>query len=290
MACSGAAATVSGAQCRADPPSHRHPLRTRRCDPVTSSDYRQKIDAWRAARNRRLSSESGWLALVDRFPLVEGTNELPIGIVTLDGGVVRLQVPQGVAVTKLGRPVERMELRSDAQSNPDVLEYEARLYELVQHGGSYAVRVRDPNAPALRDFTGIDFFPIDDTWHTLARFEPYDPQRTIELVYDEVTVARPCPGAVAFEVDGRSFRLDPIVEDGKRLLLMFGDETNRQSTYGGGRFLYAELPRGSEVELDFNLAFNPPCAFTPYVACPLVPSQNQLPLRIEAGERRFGGS
>jgi uncharacterized protein (DUF1684 family) len=69
------------------------------------------------------------------------------------------------------------------------------------------------------------------------------------------------------------------------LYLLFWDQTGRDTTYGAGRFLYAPLPEGDHVLLDFNQAFSPPCAFTPYSACPLAPAQNRLAVRVEAGEK-----
>jgi len=101
----------------------------------------------------------------------------------------------------------------------------------------------------------------------------------------------PCPGAAVFERDGKTFRLEPILEEGSdELFFIFGDQTNRQETYGGGRFLYAaKAGADGTVVLDFNRAYNPPCVFTPYATCPLPPPQNKLALRIEAGEKKFTG-
>jgi uncharacterized protein (DUF1684 family) len=90
-----------------------------------------------------------------------------------------------------------------------------------------------------------------------------------------------------FERDGVEHRLDPVLEsDGQRLFVLFADPSNRDQSYGAGRFLYASLPENDHVILDFNRAFSPPCAFTPYAVCPLPPPQNRLSLRVEAGEKR----
>ena len=75
-------------------------------------------------------------------------------------------------------------------------------------------------------------------------------------------------------------------EDRRRLWLLFGDTTNKAETYAAGRFLYAPLPEQGHVILDFNRAFNPPCAFTPFASCPLPPPANRLPFAVTAGERR----
>jgi uncharacterized protein (DUF1684 family) len=96
---------------------------------------------------------------------------------------------------------------------------------------------------------------------------------------------------VAFEIDGHTHRVMPLVErESDRLYLLFTDPTNRDETYGGGRFLYSPMPEGGVVTLDFNQAFNPPCALTPYATCPLPPAENHLSVRIEAGEKRPRGT
>jgi hypothetical protein len=99
------------------------------------------------------------------------------------------------------------------------------------------------------------------------------------------TVQLPSPGYVVFTLDGRELRLEPVIED-KELFFIFRDQTAGKETYPSGRFLYTHLPRDGKVELDFNKAENPPCAFTPYATCPLPPKQNVLAVRIEAGELR----
>jgi len=101
----------------------------------------------------------------------------------------------------------------------------------------------------------------------------------------------PCPGAAVFERGGKTYRLEPILEKGSdELFFIFGDQTNRLETYGGGRFLYTpKAGADGTVVLDFNRAYNPPCVFTPYATCPLPPPRNKLALRVEAGEKKFSG-
>ena len=94
------------------------------------------------------------------------------------------------------------------------------------------------------------------------------------------------PGYAVFTLNDRQLRLDPVLEEAgaDQLFFIFRDATAPKETYGGGRFLYSDLPRDGQVVLDFNKAYSPPCAFTDFATCPLPPKQNQLPLRIEAGE------
>jgi uncharacterized protein (DUF1684 family) len=97
------------------------------------------------------------------------------------------------------------------------------------------------------------------------------------------------PGTAVFTVEGQEYRLTPVLEEGSSILFfVFGDQTNRTETYGAGRFLYAALPEDGFAVLDFNRAYNPPCAFSPFATCPLPPKQNRLALKVEAGEKRVG--
>jgi uncharacterized protein len=123
-------------------------------------------------------------------------------------------------------------------------------------------------------------------WH----FEPYVPERRISIVnilgtQEDMT----SPGAIVFQRDGSTWRLDAILETpGDRdLFVMFSDATSGKQTYGAGRFLYVGLPHADRIEVDFNEAFNPPCAFTDFATCPLPPQQNQLALAIDAGELKY---
>jgi len=102
-----------------------------------------------------------------------------------------------------------------------------------------------------------------------------------------MTDEEPSPGYAEFTVKGKTLRLDPVIEDGE-LFFMFKDATSGKTTYPAGRFFYAAIPKGPEVELDFNKAHNPPCAFTAFATCPLPPKQNVLAVAIEAGEKNYG--
>jgi uncharacterized protein (DUF1684 family) len=99
------------------------------------------------------------------------------------------------------------------------------------------------------------------------------------------------PGIVKFTVDGKEYTLEPVIEDPSdpSLWFIFKDQTSAKETYGAGRFLYAPMPENGKTVIDFNRAYNPPCALTPYATCPLPPKQNWLPVRVEAGEKAYAG-
>jgi uncharacterized protein (DUF1684 family) len=257
---------------------------------VDAAEHARAIEMWRELREHRLRSPTGWLTLVDRILLEEGENALPIGTITLRGGVAELWA--GAGVTLRGVPVTGTRvLRADDLGAADSLLFEGRTYELLRRGDAFALRVKDPRAPALVGFAGLAHFPIDPRWRILARWERHDPPKVTVHQFDIGTGwPRQVPGVARFVVDGQELSLEPVLdEDGRRLLFVFGDRTNRAETYPGGRFLYAERPIGDEVVLDFNLAFNPPCVFTPFASCPLTPPHNQLPVAVTAGEKRYDG-
>ena len=162
---------------------------------------------------------------------------------------------------------------------------------VIRRSKGFAVRLRDLNAPTRREFSGIDYYPVDPGWRIEASFVPYQPPRPIEIPNILGTIdTMLCPGALEFERDGRRCRLEPVQEDPEsgELFLIFKDGTSGDGTYPPGRFLYADPPVDGRVILDFNRAYNPPCAFTPFATCPLPPPGNELPLAVEAGEKMYG--
>jgi hypothetical protein len=187
-----------------------------------------------------------------------------------------------------GRPVTTMTLRSDAEGEPTVVKHGSVSFYLIKRGERLGVRIKDSRNPALLAFHGIDSYPIDLKWRFDARFDASPAGKTISVpnILGSVEQEK-SPGAVVFELEGKELRIGAVTESGTEdLFLIFGDQTNGVETYGGGRFLYAAPPdKNGRVVLDFNKAYNPPCVFTPYATCPLPPTQNRLPIRIEAGEK-----
>lgn len=269
--------------------------------------YRREIEKWQAGRASELTSPNGWLTLVGLFWLKEGENRFggnasneitlpqnkvaPVaGSLWLEDGAVRLEARKGVEITHEGEPVERAVLQSDADAQPTVLNIGSISFHTIKRGERIGLRVRDKDNPARVNFAGLDFYAVEPDWRVEARFEPYNPSKMIPIVNVLGMVEeQESPGALVFEVKGNSYRLDAIREKGSdQLFIIFADQTSGRETYGAGRYLYADPPRdGRTVTLDFNKAYNPPCAFTKYATCPLPPSQNRLALRIDAGERRY---
>jgi uncharacterized protein (DUF1684 family) len=253
------------------------------------AEYQRSIEMWRELREHRLQSPTGWLTLVDRVLLDEGDNELSPGTFTLRAGQVTLRARPGVTLG--GQPVSERILRADEGGPADTLLFEGRTHELFRRGDTFAVRVKDPRSPALLGFAGLEYFPIDPAWRVVACWERFEPPRQTLHQFDiGPGLPRQVPGVAHFSNGGRALSLQPVLEeDARRLFFVFGDESNRTESYPAGRFLYAQIPTGDELVLDFNMAFNPPCAFSAFATCPLTPPHNRLPLPVPAGEKRYRG-
>ena len=270
--------------------------------------WERELEQWKAKRLASLKSDDGWLTLIGLFWLKEGENRfgsdpsneivLPegkvppfAGTLRLAGGRVKLEARPEAGVTSKGRPVSALDLRSDADGAPTMLELGPLSFNVVRRGERLGLRVRDRENPARAEFKGTDYYPADRRWLLSARFEPYEPPRRVPIMNVlGMETEETAPGALAFEVGGREYRLQALREKGsEQLFIIFADQTSGKETYGAGRYLYADPPGpDGRVKLDFNKAYSPPCAFTRYATCPLPPAQNRLPLRVEAGEKYLG--
>jgi uncharacterized protein len=275
---------------------------------VTPEEHAAVVRAWRAERDERLRSPDGWLTLVGLYWLKPGenrfgadpANSIPLagdGVPAHAGTIVRegdsASLEAASADVRIGgRHVADMPLADDRSEDPTVLELgDLRMHVICRGGDRLALRVRDHVAPALTDFSGMDHFPIDIGWRMTGRLEPEESDEPMEIVdVTGIVTHEASPGRVAFEREGRTWRLRSLDGGHGRLWLIFGDATNGIETYGGGRFLYTDpLAEDGTLVVDFNLAYNPPCVFSPYATCPLPPAANRLPLRIEAGELLYPG-
>jgi uncharacterized protein len=254
-----------------------------------SADYTAEVEEFRARRDAKYRSAEGWLTLVDRLWLRPGDNATPLGTIRVEGERVWLSPVGAPPVTRGGAPLTSpIELTPPGPGRPsEALEQAGRRYELGQLRGDFNLRVRDPAAPARAAFTGIPVYPIEPAWRVVARFDRSPPgSQVVHDTSDGAEEVMNLVGIAIFEVAGVPCRLECYFEDSsRRLHVPFADLTNRVETYGGGRFLYAEPDGDDRVVLDFNKAFNPPCAFNALVICPLPPAQNHLAVAVRAGER-----
>jgi len=252
----------------------------------------------------------GWLSLVGLHWLSTGENrfgsdasneiqlhaeegEVPplAGTLTIADGEVTVEPAHDAELTVEGGAVPKgLRLIDDEAEQPTILELASLRIYLIRRGeGRLALRVKDTAAPVLRAFSGLDYFPTDPRWRLAGRLLPAEPGSTLRVpdVVGDV-LAEPTPGDVEFELGGSVHRLHALEAQPGHLWLVFADQTNGSETYGGGRFLVTGAVQPDDsVEVDFNLAYNPPCVFSPYATCPLPPEGNRLPFRIEAGERTW---
>jgi hypothetical protein len=257
---------------------------------LAATAFQSEIADWRKSREAGLRRDGGWLTVTGLFWLREGPNrfgkEASNEIVLPDGparaGAFTLRNGKVTAAMSGG---ER-ELRPDSD---DVLKVGRLSLFAIKRGDRYGIRLKDPESPYLREFHGLEYFPPDEAYRITAKFVS-EPRKIPILNVLGQTEPEECPGYAAFRLHGRDVRLYPVLEEpgAKELFFIFHDLTSGKETYGAGRFLYSDLPRDGKVVLDFNKAYNPPCAFTPYATCPLPPKENRLEVRVEAGEKKYG--
>jgi uncharacterized protein (DUF1684 family) len=271
--------------------------------------YLQEIERWHAQRIERLTAPNGWLSLAGLEWLKPGANRIGsardndivlakapahLGTITwADDGTLSIALDATDGVTIDGATGTRAVLRDDSHANPTTVAFGSVNFIAVDRGGRKGLRVRDSEAETRTRFAGIERFRVDDTWRIVANWVPLDPPYSLATGTVIGTIERyPAPGRAVFERDGKRFELYPVLEapGDRQLFLIFTDATSGKETYGAARFLYADMPRDGKIVLDFNKAYNPPCAFTPYATCPLAPPENRLDVRVTAGELKYANT
>ena len=274
------------------------------------SSWQRDLLAWRAQRATSLQAPEGWLSLIALGWLKEGDNsfgsaedsrvqiagKVPahIAIVRLERGGLRLLPPAEGFPKELmvdGQPAKEQALVADDADKPSKLTIGTLTIIVIHRDDQFALRVKDLQAPTRVSFHGLRWYAPNAAYRVHARWIPYNPPRVLDIpTVLGTTTHMPAPGVAEFTLDGQVVRLEPVLEDPKSTDLFFimRDATSKTATYGAGRFLYSAMPADGQVVLDFNKAYNPPCAFTPYATCPLPPAENRLAVRIEAGEKRYG--
>jgi uncharacterized protein (DUF1684 family) len=209
----------------------------------------------------------------------------------LENERVFVSAAQGTLLKIDGNPIQRAELKGDETGNPDVVELNDLRMWVIKRFDRYAVRLRNLNHLPYKNYSGLDYFPPKEQYRLEATYHAFPEPLTIEVgtAVGENTKMK-SPGYVTFKIDGKLYRLDAFVGEPRILFFIFGDETNGKETYDASRFMEANFLENGKVDLNFNRAYNPPCAYTPYATCPLPPPQNQLGIRILAGEKKYPNS
>ena len=252
-------------------------------------------ESWRAARLAELGSPDSWLGLTGLYWLEAGDNRVGSGddcLVRLPGGPAHLGDLRWAGNELWWQPLggEMHRLASDRDGTPTVVEFENWAFFPVDREGRIAIRVRDRQWAAKQPFPGIDCFGYDPAWVFDADWQPLSPPQTMTVpnVTGEMKVVEVRHRAV-FRVGDIEVELLPMSVGEQEVFFVFRDRTSGRETYGAGRFLKAPPPCDEHIRLDFNLAYNPPCAFTPFATCPLPPPENWLAFPVPAGEKKWQG-
>lgn len=271
------------------------------------SRYIRQINQWHQQRISDLNEDDSWLSLAGLYPLRNGehtfgadsSNDIifppekapdQMGSFIVEGDDIRVTIRTEVDVQHNGKTIQQKQLQSDASGEPTVLTHSSLQWYVIERGVEYFVRLKDTKHSRLATFDGIERFPVTRDWRVRATFVPFKSVDAISVpnVLDQ-TNKEPLYGRLQFTIDGQQYSLAPEGDpEGDEFFIVFGDATNGESTYGGGRFVYVDTPdENGTTYLDFNKAYNPPCVFTPYSTCPLPPAQNRLPIKITAGEKMW---
>jgi uncharacterized protein (DUF1684 family) len=270
---------------------------------IEVSDYQQSVEKWRQNYDAKLRGDDGWLTVAGLFWLHEGENSfgsaagndivLPSPVIPakaghfdLHAGKTVVHVNAGVPITMGGKPVDVAELRPD--SKQDRLTIGDLTFYIHASGNRFALRLKDKNSKLRREFKGLNWYPVNEAFRVTARYTAYPSLRPVEIEtvmgdHDELVMA----GYVTFSLAGKQYRLDAEQDESGGLFIVFRDLTSKTETYQASRFLDTVPPKDGVVELDFNKAYNPPCAYNPYTTCPLPTPGNRLQVEIPAGEKRY---
>lgn len=230
------------------------------------NDYSDSIEQWRIKREVALMANDGWLSVAGLHWLEQGENTVDLLAFYRDGDTV----------THAGKV-----LRPDV----DKISVGGKTLFVIVRGPKVGLRVLDQQSPFRRDFKGLQWYPVKPEYCVEGKFIAYaEPRKVSMATVIDVEEEYTSPGVVAFELHGQACQLEVLQAGPKRLFIVMRDQTSGKSTYGASRFLYADAAMDGKVLLDFNKAYSPPCAFTPFATCPLPPMQNWLPVAVEAGE------
>ncbi|HEV7701507.1 MAG TPA: DUF1684 domain-containing protein [Pyrinomonadaceae bacterium] len=276
------------------------------------TSYNTEIAKWRSEHEKDLRTDNGWLTVAGLMWLKQGVNTVgsggrydveltsnfpkgKFGEITLNGTDAVLIVAPGIAAMSTKPPVSVMTgeaiiaplaLTPDDPGPANQIKVGSQTFYLIKRENKLGIRLKDSKSPGLVNFKGEKWYPVDSRYKINADFEPYPEPK--EVMIPNVlggNYKEKAPGLIRFKINGKEYTLMPVIED-DHLFIIFRDLTSRTTTYGAGRFLYAPMPKDGKVELDFNKAENPPCAFTSFATCPLPPIENRLTVAIPAGEKR----
>ncbi len=271
----------------------------------TITAYEQEILAWQQQVETELRAPDSWLALVGLERLNVGDNtvgsaengdvHLPasipaqIGVITVADNTVTLRVTnEGVKVDGKEAEIGKTYTINQGQIDDELplVNIGTVTFFAIEREGEFYARIRNADSANRANFTGRKWFPINPDYRVIGTFTPHAAKRVVEVETSKGTISRlQNLGYVEFDLLGEKRRLEAFEPADKRLWFIFKDSTSGKQTYGAGRFLYAAILDDGTVDLDFNKAYHPPCAFSEFAMCPFPPPENALRIPVEAGER-----
>jgi uncharacterized protein len=262
--------------------------------------YVKSFEKWKTEQTEDL--KANWISLAGLFWLKPGVNSFGTdaanavvfpqgpahaGEFDLEGKEVTIKLLPDTPATVDGKHVTTAKLDPDISRHATHVEMGSLRFHVIVRDERVGIRVLDTKSEAARNFKGLMFYPLDMNYVVSATFVPSDGKQMVEVpnVLGDVSKTE-TPGAVVFKLNGTELRLTALGGDAKAgLFIVFNDTTAKSDTYPSGRFLETDPVTDGKVVLDFNRAYNPPCAVTPYATCPLAPKENRLAVAIAAGEK-----
>jgi uncharacterized protein (DUF1684 family) len=266
------------------------------------AQYVRSVEDWRQERLERLKGENGWLNLAGLFWLEEKENSFGsdpandlvfpgkaapfCGTLTLKDGKVTLNVIEGAGILIEERPVDSLVLKDDQSPGTTIVRQGDLSWNVIRRGEKFGIRLRDYRHPRIEGLDHIPAYPVDPEYVVEATLLPFSQPRSMSVAtpVDGLSETFECPGELHFRLLRKELVLYPFTSE-RGYFLVFADETTGLETYGAGRFLYADPDSTGRILLDFNKAYNPPCAFSPFATCPMPPKENFLKVAIRAGEK-----
>ncbi len=265
--------------------------------------YILELEKWRRAADESLRKENSWLSLAGLFWLEDGQNSFGtdisnkivfplgsgaarMGVLDLVDGQVTLRAEENVDLRVDGEIIKEVILKPDTSGDPTEIKWEDRTIILIEREDGYGIRLWDSQRRERVNFPGRVWFPIDENYVVKGSYGPFE--KALDLVMGRKNGSDfqdQAQGQINFQLEDQELSLVAFAQEDGSLFTLFHDLSNGNETYPAGRYLQVDPPKGESLEIDFNRAYNPPCAFTDYATCPLPPIQNRLPVAIRAGER-----
>jgi len=269
------------------------------------ASYQKEIESWRVERETNLKKDGSWLTVAglywlregestvgadpeNDFVLPEGTGPAMLGSFIYENGNVSFRANDGVTVVQKGKDEKPVKTATLEPGEKNAVALGKLSMWVHASGPRLAIRLRDLDSPIRKEFTGLQWFPVDPAYRVTAKFTPHPKPKDVEVLnmLGDIELYQ-SPGVVDFELQGQAIRMEPLSYSDGGLWFIFKDQTSGKETYPSARFLRADDPKDGKVVVDFNKAYNPPCAFNPFTTCPMPPKENRLKVRIEAGEQNY---